>query len=80
MNLAKEELKNKLKELPALKDVNDNDKKGARELRLKLKEKAYAMGLTMRDVVGQVRQGFFGFEVQRCRVEGASSAASDYEL
>ena len=65
LNLAKEELKNKLKELPALKDVNDNDKKGARELRLKLKEKAYAMGLTMRDVVGQVRQGFFGFEVQR---------------
>ncbi|MDE0772761.1 MAG: efflux RND transporter permease subunit [Salibacteraceae bacterium] len=65
LNLAKEELKNKLKELPVLKDVNDNDKKGARELRLKLKEKAYAMGLTMRDVVGQVRQGFFGFEVQR---------------
>jgi len=65
LNLAKEGLKNKLKELPALKDVNDNDKKGARELRLKLKEKAYAMGLTMRDVVGQVRQGFFGFEVQR---------------
>ncbi len=65
LNSAKEELKNKLKELPALKDVTDNDKKGARELRLKLKEKAYAMGLTMRDVVGQVRQGFFGFEVQR---------------
>ena len=65
LNLAKEELKNKLKELPVLKDVNDNDKKGARELRLKLKEKAYAMGLTMRDVIGQVRQGFFGFEVQR---------------
>lgn len=65
LNLAKEELKTKLKQLPVLKDVNDNDKKGARELRLKLKEKAYAMGLTMRDVVGQVRQGFFGFEVQR---------------
>ena len=65
LNSAKEELKNKLKELPALKDVTDNDKKGARELRLKLKEKAYAMGLTMLDVVGQVRQGFFGFEVQR---------------
>ncbi len=65
LDLAKEELKTALKQIPALKDVNDNDKKGARELRLKLKEKAYAMGLTMRDVVGQVRQGFFGFEVQR---------------
>ncbi|MCB0480681.1 MAG: efflux RND transporter permease subunit [Flavobacteriales bacterium] len=62
---AKNELKEELKKLPALKDVNDNDKQGPRELQIKLKEKAYLLGLTMRDVISQVRQGYFGQEVQR---------------
>jgi len=30
-----------------------------------LKPRAYSLGLTLRDVAGQVRQGFFGQEVQR---------------
>ncbi len=62
---AKEELEAELEKIPALIDIVDNDKQGPRELTIKLKEKAYLMGLTMRDVVGQVRQGYFGQEVQR---------------
>lgn len=62
---ANAELKTELKKLPALKDVNDNDKIGPREIKFKLKDKAYALGLSMQDMISQVRQGYFGQEVQR---------------
>jgi len=65
LNLAKEELKSELKKIPALRDVMDNDPKGIKEINVKLKEKAYLLGLTLQDVLGQVRSGFFGKEVQR---------------
>lgn len=54
-----------LKEFPELKDVTDSDQRGRRELQLQLTPQAYALGLTLQDVAGQVRQGFFGNEVQR---------------
>lgn len=62
---AKQEVKQELNNLSSLKDVIDNDQKGIREVNLKLKDKARLLGLTLQDVVGQVRQGFFGNEVQR---------------
>ncbi len=65
LELAKEELKDKLKSMPALRDVMDNDPKGIKEINVKLKEKANMLGLTLQDVLGQVRSGFFGREVQR---------------
>src|SRR5690606_34974876 len=65
LDAAKEELKSEMKQLASLKDVVDNDQKGIREINLKLKEKAYLLGLSLQDVVTQVRQGFFGGEVQR---------------
>ena len=65
LELAKEELKTELRKIPALRDVMDNDPKGIKEINVKLKEKAYLMGLTLQDVLGQVRSGFFGKEVQR---------------
>ena len=58
-------IKMKLKELSDLKDVSDNDPEGIREITLKLKEKAYLLGLNVQDIIGQVRQGFFGGEIQR---------------
>jgi len=58
-------IKLELKGLTDLKDVSDNDPEGIRELTLKLKEKSYLLGLTIQDIIGQVRQGFFGGEIQR---------------
>lgn len=65
LEAAKTELKAELNGMPAVRDVIDNDKQGPRELQIKLKEKAYLLGLSLRDVVSQVRQGYFGYEVQR---------------
>ena len=60
-----EKLKGQLKELTDLKDVGDNDLAGTKEVIIKLKEKAYLLGVTDQQIMLQVRQGFFGGEVQR---------------
>ena len=62
---AKEELKEALERLPDLKDIQDNSSVGQRELELELKPLAYFLGLTHQEITKQVRQGFFGEEVQR---------------
>ena len=62
---AKTELKNALLNNDLLKDVADNDPAGIKEIKLELKENAYLMGLTLRDVMNQVRAGFFGVQAQR---------------
>jgi len=54
-----------LEQFSTLKDVTDTDQKGRREIDIKLKPQALALGLTLQDVAGQVRQGFFGQEIQR---------------
>ena len=48
-----------------LKDVSDNDPAGIKEIEIRLKENAYPLGFTLNDVIGQVRSGFFGLQVQR---------------
>lgn len=65
LEACKNELKTKMMEMPALKDVIDNNQEGRKEISIKLKDKAYLLGLRERDVMAQVRQGFFGNEVQR---------------
>jgi multidrug efflux pump subunit AcrB len=65
VRLAVEELKAELNQLTELKDVTDNDLAGQREVHIELKETAYLLGLDVGDIMGQVRQGFFGGEVQR---------------
>lgn len=62
---AKEELKKAMVENALLKDVSDNDPAGIKEIRLSLKDNAYALGLTLRAVMNQVRSGFFGAQSQR---------------
>ena len=62
---AKDEFKDELNKLSALKDVNDNNQLGIKEINVELKQKAYMLGLSLQDVLGQVRSGFFGKEVQR---------------
>ncbi|MAR39754.1 MAG: acriflavin resistance protein [Flavobacteriales bacterium] len=58
-------LKDKISNINIVKEVLDNGGVGNRELHLKLKEKAYSLGLTEIDIYKQIRQGFFGEEVQR---------------
>ena len=62
---AKEELKKELIDLGTLKDITDNDPQGIKEIEITLKENAYLLGLTLNDVMSQVRSAFFGQSVQR---------------
>ncbi len=65
LDKAKELLKTKLSEYPTLSDITDSDIEGWREIRMQLKPAASMAGLTISDIAGQVRQGFFGKSVQR---------------
>jgi len=62
---ASELLKEKLKEYSSLKDVNDNNVEGRREINIQLLPKAYALQLSVQEISRQIRQGFFGQEIQR---------------
>lgn len=63
--LLKRSLKSALVTNPILKDVSDTDPAGIKEVRIKLKNDAYILGLTLQSVMNQVRSGFFGFQAQR---------------
>ncbi|MGJ5642717.1 efflux RND transporter permease subunit [Formosa sp. S-31] len=65
LKAAKVELKKVLESNPLLKDVADNDPAGIKEIRLKLKESAYLLGLDLSAVMRQIRGGFFGVQAQR---------------
>ena len=62
---ARDILKSALQANALLKDVSDNDPAGIKEIEIRLKESAYPLGFTLNDVIGQVRSGFFGLQVQR---------------
>ncbi|MCH2194259.1 efflux RND transporter permease subunit [Kordia sp.] len=65
LKAVKTELKEVLKNNPALKDVVDTDPAGIKEIRMQLNESAYALGLNLRTVMTQVRSAFFGAQAQR---------------
>jgi multidrug efflux pump subunit AcrB len=65
LKIATEAVKAEMKALSDLTDVVDNNQEGLREININLKEKARYLGLNLQEVVGQVRSGFFGSEVQR---------------
>ena len=65
LKAAKEELKRTLENNALLKDITDNDPQGIKEIKINLKEKAYLLGLSTREVMNQVRYAFFGFQAQR---------------
>ena len=48
-----------------LEDITDSEQEGRREVSITLKPRAHALGLKLQDIVGQVRQGFYGQEAQR---------------
>ncbi len=65
LNNARDLMVTGMKNMPTLKDVTDSNQEGRRELDIQLKPRAYALGLTLNEVARQVRQGFFGQEIQR---------------
>jgi multidrug efflux pump subunit AcrB len=65
LELAKSELRAIMNGMPELVDTYDSDKKGVPEIEVALNEKAKLLGVTLRAVTSQIRNGFFGFEVQR---------------
>ncbi len=58
-------IKKKLSEFPAVFDIEDSLSRGKQELQLQIKPEAQALGLNLTDLARQVRQAFFGYEVQR---------------
>jgi len=62
---ATEELKAEIGAIKDLTDIGDSNQEGNKEISLVLKPKAYNLGFTLNDIIRNVRQGFFGAEVQR---------------
>lgn len=62
---AKNFLKTELSSIAELKEIEDNVPAGRREMLFNMRPEAYFLGLTHDDITKQMRQGFFGEEVQR---------------
>lgn len=62
---ANEFFQNELRKMASLYNINDNNPLGSREVRLKLKPKAYFLGMDLGAITSQIRQGFFGGQAQR---------------
>jgi multidrug efflux pump subunit AcrB len=58
-------IKEHLSKYPALFDINDTLDSGRNEIQLRLKPEAQQFGVTVNDLARQVRQSFYGDEVQR---------------
>ena len=65
MTAAAEEVKQELRGFPGLFDVSATHAGGKRELKLKLKPEGRTLGLTQSDLGRQVRQAYYGEEIQR---------------
>jgi multidrug efflux pump subunit AcrB len=59
------ELRGELGRYGGVYDISDSFRAGKQEIRLELKPAARTLGLTMEDLASQVRQAFYGLEVQR---------------
>ncbi|MCK4664049.1 MAG: efflux RND transporter permease subunit [Bacteroidales bacterium] len=62
---AKRFLIEELNNLTTITNITDNNAAGKQEVRLKLKPKAYFLGLDQTSILNQIRQGFFGGQAQR---------------
>ena len=62
---AADRLKTELARYPGVSDIADSFREGKQEVKLRIKPTAEPLGLTLRDLARQVRQAFYGEEVQR---------------
>jgi multidrug efflux pump subunit AcrB len=65
LELATSDIKQTLAEFNGVIDIADSNIDGKRELKLEILPGAEALGLRLEDVARQVRQGFYGDEIQR---------------
>lgn len=65
LSAAAEELRIEMEKREDLKDVIDNNRQGLKEVNIKLKPQAEYLGITRQEILSQLRQGYFGAEVQR---------------
>jgi multidrug efflux pump subunit AcrB len=70
LRVAVDDLENKLRTYDVLYDVRNNLESASEEIQIKLQPGAHKLGLTMSDVTRQVRQAYYGEEVQRLPREG----------
>ncbi len=60
-----EEIKQQLATYQDINDIYDNAESGKQEIQLSIKPQAELLGLSLQDLAAQVRQAFYGLEVQR---------------
>lgn len=60
-----DEIKIELGKIDGVIDIADSHREGKRELKLEILPAAEALGLRLNDIALQVRQGFYGEEIQR---------------
>ncbi|MCV6626785.1 MAG: efflux RND transporter permease subunit [Cellvibrionaceae bacterium] len=65
LELMAAQVRERLGTYPTLFDISDNLSDGKEELRLELTEQAKALGMSRSQIIRQVRQSFYGIEVQR---------------
>jgi len=70
LRLAVDELEQQLHGYEALYDIRNDLESASDEIRIQLKPGAHKLGLTLSDVTRQVRQAYYGEEVQRLPREG----------
>ena len=69
LSMASAELADKIREYSGVTDIRNSMKEGKDEVQLTLKQRGRNLGLTQRDLANQVRQAFYGEEVQRIQRE-----------
>ncbi len=65
LKAASVEIQERLKEINGLYDIRDTYSEGKRELKISLKDNARALGINAVDLGRQIRNAFYGAEVQR---------------
>lgn len=65
LGLVAAQIRQRLAEYPGLFDIEDNFEKGKPEVQISLKPEAEKLGITTQMLGQQIRQAFFGAEVQR---------------
>ncbi|MBL4661651.1 MAG: efflux RND transporter permease subunit, partial [Alcanivoracaceae bacterium] len=69
LKLASAELAEKIKQYQGVSDIRNSMKEGKDEVQLTLKSRGRSLGLSQRDLANQVRQAFYGEEIQRLQRE-----------
>jgi multidrug efflux pump subunit AcrB len=70
LSLAAQSTRTLLEQIPGLYDIEDTFEIGKEEVQIKLKPEAELLGLSVIDLSRQIRQGFYGEEVQVLQRQG----------